>query len=75
MSSNIGSCSNIGVTIAVFEEKEVIRMSDFAFENQKYHKLYINGKWVDPAKGGKFSTINPATGIHSNLPSIFRQIP
>ena len=53
--------------IVILERSRNRRMSAYAFENQKYHKLYINGKWVDPLKGGTFSTINPATGIHDNL--------
>ncbi len=28
----------------------------------KQTKLLINNKWVDPAEGGKFETLNPATG-------------
>jgi hypothetical protein len=36
--------------------------TDYAFEKLPSHKLYINGSWVDPVKGGTFSTINPATG-------------
>ena len=55
--------SNLSHTRARAYHRHNSSVTNYSNPEMSYKtSLYINGKWVEPVKGGKFTTYNPATG-------------